>query len=324
MNWKQMRGAMAAVAVLAALVLLAGDADARVGGGKSFGSRGARTYSPPAVTQTAPRTPAPMERSMTQQQRPATAGAANPAAQTGGFFNRPGFLGGLFAGFLGAGLLGMLFGNGLFGGLGAGFASMLGLILQIALIVIVARLIWNWLQRRNSGDYATAAGPSLRDMNGGGARDATGTARNISGGGAAPMMGGGSVEIREEDYNAFERLLGDVQSAYSAEDLGRLRGLVTPEMLSYFAEQLADNTSRGVVNQVSEVKLEQGDLAEAWREGATDYATVAMRFSLIDKTVDRATGKLVDGSDEKQEATEVWTFMRSNGGQWILSAIQQA
>jgi hypothetical protein len=51
----------------------------------------------------------------------------SPAA--GGFFNRPGFLGGLFAGFLGAGLLGMLFGNGLMGGLG-GAASMLGLPLQ--------------------------------------------------------------------------------------------------------------------------------------------------------------------------------------------------
>jgi predicted lipid-binding transport protein (Tim44 family) len=95
-------------------------------------------------------------------------------------------------------------------------------------------------------------------------------------------------------------------------------------MLSYFAEQLADNTSRGVVNQVSDVKLEQGDLAEAWREGGSEYATVAMRFSLVDKTVDRTSGKLVDGSDEKHEATELWTFLRSPGGRWILSAIQQA
>lgn len=132
------------------------------------------------------------------------------------------------------------------------------------------------------------------------------------------------VEIREDDYNAFERLLSEVQSAYSAEDLGKLRSLVTPEMLSYFSEQLAENTSRGVVNQVSGVKLEQGDLAESWREGATEYATVAMRFSLVDKTVDRATGRLVEGSDDKQEAVELWTFMRSSGGKWILSAIQQA
>jgi predicted lipid-binding transport protein (Tim44 family) len=40
--------------------------------------------------------------------------------------------------------------------------------------------------------------------------------------------------------------------------------------------------------------------------------------------MDRTTGKLVEGSDQKQEATELWTFMRSPGGKWILSAIQQA
>ena len=47
------------------------------------------------------------------------------------------------------------------------------------------------------------------------------------------------------------------------------------------------NASRGVVNQVSDVKLEQGDLAEAWREGNVDYATVAMRFRLVDRTLYR-------------------------------------
>jgi len=321
MDWNRLRGPMAVVAVLAAMVLLAGDVEARVGGSKSFGSRGSRTFSAPPVTQTAPRPASPMERSMTQpsQQRPVAAGAQT-TGQAGGFFSRPGFMGGLFAGFLGAGLLGLLFGNGLFGGLGAGFASMLGLILQIALIVLVARLVWNWLQRRNAPDYAAAGGPSLRDSNPGGE---SGYARSMAGGGPASAMTS-DVEIREDDYNAFERLLGEIQAAYSTEDLGKLRGLVTPEMLSYFAEQLADNTSRGVINQITDVKLEQGDLAEAWREGAADYATVAMRFSLIDKTIDRASGQLVEGSDQKQEATELWTFMRSGGGKWILSAIQQA
>jgi predicted lipid-binding transport protein (Tim44 family) len=319
MNWNRLRGPMAMVAVLAAMVLLAGDVEARIGGGKSFGSRGSRTFSAPPVTQTAPRPASPMERSMTQPSQQRAAPAAQTTGQAGGFFNRPGFMGGLFAGFLGAGLLGLLFGNGLFGGLGAGFASMLGLILQIALIVLVARLIWNWLQRRNAPDYATASGPSLRNADPAGA----GTyARGMTGSGAAAM--GSGVDIREDDYNAFERLLGDIQAAYSAEDLSRLRSLVTPEMLSYFAEQLAENTSRGVANQITGVKLEQGDLAEAWREGAAEYATVAMRFSLIDKTIDRATGNLVEGSDQKQEATELWTFMRSGGGKWILSAIQQA
>ena len=70
-------------------------------------------------------------------------------------------------------------------------------------------------------------------------------------------------------------------------------------------------------------KLLQGDLAEAWREGDSDYATVAMRFSLVDKTLDRASGRVVDGSDRPVEVTEVWTFVRPRGSNWELSAIQQ-
>ena len=37
----------------------------------------------------------------------------------------------------------------------------------------------------------------------------------------------------------------------------------------------------------------QGDLAEAWREGETDYATVAMRFAMKEVTIDKATGRIV-------------------------------
>jgi predicted lipid-binding transport protein (Tim44 family) len=67
-------------------------------------------------------------------------------------------------------------------------------------------------------------------------------------------------------------LLGDIQSAFSAEDLPALRGALTPEMLSYFSEQLADNASRGLVNRVTDVILLQGDLSEAWRVVCTTKA----------------------------------------------------
>jgi predicted lipid-binding transport protein (Tim44 family) len=96
---------------------------------------------------------------------------------------------------------------------------------------------------------------------------------------------------------------------------------VTPEMLGYFAEDLAGNTSRGVVNEVSDVKLLQGDLAEAWNEDGRDYASVAMRYSLVDLMRERG-GRIVEGSDKPQEVTEIWTFLRSPRGEWILSAIQ--
>jgi predicted lipid-binding transport protein (Tim44 family) len=138
---------------------------------------------------------------------------------------------------------------------------------------------------------------------------------------AAPV--GEPVTLEKDDYDAFEKLLGDVQLAYSAEDLSALRGKATPEMVSYFAEELADNASRGVINRVTDVKLLQGDLAEAWREGGHEYATVAMHFGLTDTTVDRASGNTVEGGTPG-EVTELWTFVRVRGGAWLLSAIQQA
>ena len=290
------------LAVVLALGMLAGTADARIGGGFSMGSRGARTFSPPPATRTAPNV-SPLNRSVTQPAQP----GFNPSP-TSGLFGR-GLFGGLLGGFFGAGLLGLLFGYGFFGGMG-GFASIIGLILQVGLVVLIGRLLWTMWQRRQPA--FAGGGPMLRDAGGSGS------------GGYSAGTPGGRVDITRADYDAFERLLGEIQTAYSNEDIGALRNHVTPEMLSYFSEQLSQNASRGVVNQVSNVKLLQGDLAEAWYEGSTEYATVAMRFGLTDRTLDRASGRLVDGSESPQEVTEVWTFMRVSGGQWVLSAIQQA
>jgi predicted lipid-binding transport protein (Tim44 family) len=49
-----------------------------------------------------------------------------------------------------------------------------------------------------------------------------------------------------------------------------------------------------------------------------------MRFSLVDKTLERGTNRLVAGSETPIEATEIWTFVRPRGADWELSAIQQA
>ena len=72
------------------------------------------------------------------------------------------------------------------------------------------------------------------------------------------------------------------------------------------------------------MKLLQGDLAEAWREGSTDYATVAMRYAITEQAIDRTSGKAVADEPEKtEEVSEVWTFRRDHGEPWKLSAIQQ-
>ena len=307
------RGIVKTIAIVLSLALplisVASPADARVGGGLSSGSRGGRTFSAPPSTTTAPNAAQPFNRTITQPSRP---GLGAPAG--GGFFNRPGMgmLGGLAAGFLGAGLLGMLFGGGMFGGLG-GLSSIIGLILQIGLIIIVVRLAMSWWQRRHETASAYAGGPA-----GPAAPSSFRTATGFGlGSGSAPL------EIVPGDYEAFERLLGEIQDAWSNEDVARLHTLATPEMVSYFTRDLDANKARNVVNKVFGTKLLQGDLAEAWREGETDFASVAMRYSLVDKSLDRTTGQLVAGSDQAAEVTEVWTFLRPRGAGWELSAIQQ-
>lgn len=318
MRFLHLRPLLALCALLAALAVVAVDADAR--SRISAGSRGTRTYSAPPPTQTAPTQASPIERSMTQATQPNVAARPNPApagAPTGGLLGRPGLLGGFAAGFLGAGLIGLLLGYGLTGGLG-GLASIFGLLVQIGLVAVIGYLLWSWWQRRSQPEFASA--PSLREAVSGGPRP-MGLGGMSGLGGAGPASAADAFVPTPADFDQFERLLSEIQTAYGAEDLGRLRTYVTPEMLSYFAEDLAVNASRGVINRISGVKLLQGDLSEAWREGHTEYATVAMRYSLNDEIVERASGRVVEGGPD--EATEVWTFMRVRGGSWVLSAIQQ-
>ena len=240
-------------------------------------------------------------------------GSAAAIGQTGarpGFFGG-GLFGGIAGGLLGAGLFGVLFGQGFFGGM-AGFASVIGLILQVVLVVIVARLIFAWWHRRN------LSAPSFA-----GARPATGHSfhglSGMSSGTAAQPTA--TLLHRQSDYDAFERLLGDVQAAYSTEDLSVLRTKATPEMLSYFSEQLAGNASRGLVNRVTDVKL----LQAIWRKPG------ARRHRLCDRGHEiRAQGQSGRGRKRThrrrrraKEVTELWTFMRARGGGWLLSAIQQ-
>ena len=279
-----------------------------------MGSRGGRSYSAPPSTNTAPSTSAPLDRSMAARPAPSAGyGAAGAAPMSG----RSGFGSGLMGGLLGVGLGSMLFGGGMFGGSGGmGGLGFIGLLLQAALLFFVGRWLFRMFMR--SRQPSMAGGPSF-------ARTGQPSAMQP---GAMPMGGGApaspAVTIAKADFEAFDRNLHEVQAAWTAQNLPALQMLATPEMVSYFSEQLAEQTSRGHRNSVTDVRLEQGDLAEAWAEGNREYATVAMRFSTLDVTRD-AAGRVVDGDVAvRSMATELWTFVRASGGRWLLSAIQQA
>ncbi len=322
------------VAVLPAL------AEARAGRGSSMGSRGARTYQAPPATQTAPAAK-PMERSATQPNA-ANPGAAQPATAASGagaqaqpsFFQRNPFASGLLGGLVGAGIGSMLFGGGLNLG-GLGLAGGFGLMLQIALIGGAIWLLIGFIRRRTAQQAFAGAGGRETAM----VREA----RNFGG----PVADTARLDIRtgridetpapavaahikddiglaKADFDAFERILAEVQTAFSRADIAALRRLTSPEMVSYFNEQLTDDASAGLSNRIEDVKLEQGDLAEAWREGTLDYATLAMRWSALDYTIETETDRVASGSKTaRAEAIEFWTFVRGASGRWLLSAIQQ-
>lgn len=303
---------------------LASEADARRGG--SFGSRGARTHSAPPPTKTAPTQSAPVERSMTSPQpgQPGAATAARPQAANpmNAAPKRGGILGNrLFQGLMVGGLIGMLLGHGF----GAGLAGALGGILQIALLALAGMLIFKFFANRRRAATATAAGP----MSAGNTsfRSPFDVQQPASGGytPAAAPYAGEDFAVQTSDREVFERLLREVQEAFGREDYAAIRERSTPEIMSYLAEELSQNATRGVRNQVSDVQMLEGDVAEAWREGDAEYATAALRYSSRDWMVDRESGAVVEGDPNAvTETTELWTFVRSPGQTWKLSAIQEA
>jgi predicted lipid-binding transport protein (Tim44 family) len=260
------------------------------GSGSSFGSRGVRSFENNGAS--------PLGQTMTGQ----TPGYSGYGYGGGSFFSRHPFLTGIFGGFLGS----MLFGGGFFGHMFGGLFSLL----------IIGLLIF-FLVRLLSGAFANAGGGF--------------TPRSV-GAAAAPMQQryrGRDIYVGDGDLNAFQSLHAAIQLAWGRADLAQMRQLMTPEMLSYFSEELTKNSSRGVQNLVSNVDLVKAELMESWEEGDMQYATAYMRWTALDYTVrigaePSSPGALVAGDPRvPTEAEEVWTFVRRRGGQWLLSAIQQ-
>ncbi len=141
---------LAAVAALA-LALTPGLADARAGGGGSFGSRGGFTYSAPPATRTAPYSAQPMQRSLTPNAPSPSYGSRYAAPGYWPGFGFGGFGSGFLGGLLGVGLGSMLFGHGF--GFG-GFFGLFGFLFRMLLIVLIVR----WLLRLFRGPSPVFAG----------------------------------------------------------------------------------------------------------------------------------------------------------------------
>jgi len=280
------------------------------GGSSSMGSRGLRTYENNNAQ--------PLSRSVTPlPQTPARPGLSptlpSPAYGGGSFFQRHPFLTGLAGGFLGS----WLFGHSGYAADGAVGGSGIGMLLELLIIGLLIYFAVR-LFRGRAFSNGWSGGPPF-------------SMPRSAGESAAPAQRdrGRDINLSDADLSAFQSIHAAVQEAWSAGDLGHLRRLMTPEMLSYFSGELTRNASQGVQNIVSDVQLVKGELTESWEEGDLQYATAYMRWRALDYVIrlGRPPGDLesiVSGNPRAAvEAEEVWTFVRRRGGDWLLSAIQQ-
>jgi len=239
-------------------------------------------------------------------------------------------MGGL-AGFALGGLLGsMLFGGGFGGGIG---------LLEILLIGAGLFLLFRFVsaRRQQQPTYATAGAPYPSGDAYAGGSAYGGTAPQET---ATPEMpavasdldrGLGHIRSMDPSFDpgfvadAARGLFGDVQRALTARDMSPVSGRLTSRMYTELTEQCDRLRAARQTNRMEAMNLRRADVTEAWQESGQDFVTVYLGGSLVDYTVDDATGTVVAGAKAPQEFEEFWTFARPVGpNPWRLSAIQSS
>jgi predicted lipid-binding transport protein (Tim44 family) len=291
-------------------------ADARVGGSRSFGSRGSN-YSSPS------RTSSPYQR---QQATQPPVQSSPMSQQTGGFMRS--LAGGLLGGMLG----GMLFSSLGFAGHGAGMGGGgIGLI-EILLVLGIGFLIFRMVKRKREQAlaYQSTAQQGYQD------RDSRGYDQQYSTA-VAPVgvaEADGLSFVRQMDPGFDEARFKDsvmdiffkIQGAWMNRELSPVNGLLTEEMRSILQEDRDRLIREKRINRLENIAVRNVDITEVWQETGQDFITVLFYANLLDYTVDEATGEVVSGSrTEPVKFEEYWTFTRPVGNNpWRLSAIHQA
>jgi len=316
------------IALMMALTLLATEAEvwARAGGGRSFGSRGFRSYSSPSRNYYRPSTPTqpPTE--------PRSPSAAPMSPSPGGGFMRS-LAGGMLGGLLG----GMLFrslGFAGFGGMGGGF----GLMDLVILGAIGFAIYWVVKQRsqpapiggpyhhRQSTQAGVAWGERERERYQETASQATMVQESDPNQGLAHIrqMDPGFEEGRFRE--ACTDLFFKIQAAWANRDLEPVRAILTPEMYDQLSADAMRLKNERKINRLENIAVRSVELTEAWQEQGKDYVTVRFLANLLDYTVDEATSQVVEGSRvDPVKFEEYWTVTRPVGPNvWRLTAINQA
>lgn len=317
---------VAIAALFLTLTFLEISAEARAGGGRSFGSRGSRSYSAPSRSYSSP-----------QPARPAPAPYQQPAPQqnpSGGGFWR-GMGGGILGGIAGGLLGGMLFRSLGFGSMGGGGFGGSGIgLFEILLIGGIGYMIYRMVKKKNEADRTYNDGQSYREQPYGyGSQNQQDYGSSAGAGPRVDDASKGLADIKQMDYSFDEQRFKDnvmdiffkIQGAWMNRDINAMSSLLTDEMKRTFQTEIDGFIREGKINRLENIAVRSVEVMEAWQESGEDYITVLVYANLLDYTVDEKTGSVVAGNKiDPIKFEEYWTFSRPVGANpWRLSAINQ-
>lgn len=310
--------ALKTLSLLAAIMFLSVtvmefEAHARVGGSRSIGSRGSRSYSRPASPTSQP------SPSRSQQAAPSPP-LQQPAA--GGFMRS--MAGGIAGGLLGGMLFRSLGFSGMGGGMGGGGIGLF----EILLLAGIGYLIYRYIKKKREGSAVNSFEPG---------QYRGGNVTPISQGFQQPALETGDVEtglahIRQFDSSFDENRYNDlvmdnffkIQGAWMNRDLAPVRGMLTDEMSRVFQEDLDRLIRDKQINRLENIAVRNVDIVEAWQESGQDYINTLIYANLLDYTTDEAGSVLTGSKSDPVKFEEYWTFTRPVGNNpWKLSAIDQ-
>lgn len=219
---------------------------ARMGGGRSFGSR-------PSMNSPASR-PAP---------------GRQDQAQPGAAMRSPGMMGGLFGGLLAGTLLGSLLGHGMGGG--GGF-------LDIIILGILAYVAYRLFKRfrQNQGRQPAAAG-GYGGQQGGASQMWNHLRQNFAPGSASPQVDVPAGFNVQEFLNGAKMAYTRMQSSWDRRDLADIARFATPAVLDVLRNQMASDPNPGNTELVRVDASLVGMEKEGSEERAQVYFDVLMR-----------------------------------------------
>ena len=307
------------------LSILEIDAWARVGGGRSSGSRGSRSYTPLRSTPA----PAPVSPSQSSSQYGA------PAAPAPSPFGGGGFLRNMAGGIVGGMIGGMLFRSlGFAGGVagGAGTGGGVGMMDILLIGALLYGIYWFIKRRRNEATASEPAGTFYRESSAPNAGQTTLPSPAYESSGQDDTAAGLS-HIRQMDPYFDEKRFTDgcmdqfflIQGAWANRDLSGVRNALTDEMFRKLQEDAGQLKAKKQINRLENIAVRSVEITEAWQEGGEDFITAKLYANLLDYTIDEQTGQVLAGSrTEPVKFNEYWTFTRPVGDHpWKLSAINQ-